>query len=256
MWRILAIVSACVLLASSGWCVKLEEMVECPVSDNQRGHENTEWSMSYAFDLTDDKRNLPRVLLIGDSICNGYKDEVKRLLDGRMTVSYWVSSYCVTSPGYLRLLSFYLDEVKYDVIHFNNGLHSLQTADEDYEKGLCAALKLIRSKQPTAKIIWATSTPLKDAVKTGKAKRLNAVAVEVIAEFKDIATDDLFAAMDPLDREKNWSDTFHFIEDVKLRQGEMVANAVLLELREPRRSEDEDPRRWCRQDGKIGTKIW
>ena len=207
-------------------CATPEELVECPVSDKLRGHENVEWSKAYAFNLTDDKKDLPRVFLIGDSICNGYKDEVKRLLDGRMTVSYWISSYCVTSPGYLRLLSFYLDEVKYDVIHFNNGLHSLGTEDADYEKGLRAALALIRAKQPKAKIVWATSTPLKDAEKTEKAKRLNAVAAKVVSEFKDIAVDDLFAAMDPLDREKNWGDTYHFFEPVQKLQAKLVSEAV------------------------------
>ena len=206
---------------------KPEELVECPVSTNLRGHENTEWSISYAYDLVEEKKDLPRVLLIGDSICNGYKDEVRRLLDGQMTVSYWISSYCVTSPGYLRLLSFYLDEAKYEVIHFNNGLHSLQTADGDYEKGVRAALGLIRAKQPKARVILATSTPLRDAAKTAKAKSLNSVAVNVASEFKDIAIDDLFAAMDPLDREESWSDTYHFTAGAKVRQGEIVANAVL-----------------------------
>lgn len=224
-----------VTTAWTGFGAKPEELVDCPVSENLRGHENVEWSIAYGFDLVREKKDLPRVLLVGDSICNGYKDEVRRLLDGRMTVSYWISSYCVTSPGYLRLLSFYLDEAKYDVVHFNNGLHSLQTNEADYEKGLRAALTLIRAKQPAAKVIWATSTPLKDAVKTEKAKRLNAVAAKVITEFKGIETDDLFAAMEPLDREKNWSDTFHFAEDVKVRQGEIVANAVLSGRRASRR---------------------
>lgn len=218
-----------VLIGLAGFGARPEELVECPVSDNLRGHENIEWSIAYSFDLTDAKKGLPRVLLVGDSICNGYKDEVKRLLDGRMTVSYWVSSYCVTSPGYLRLLSFYLDEAKYDVIHFNNGLHSLRTDEKDYEKGLRAALKLIRAKQPNAKVVWATSTPLKDREKTEKAKRLNAVAAKVVAEFKDIGINDLFGAMDPLDRERNWVDVFHFAADVKLLQGRIVSDRILSE---------------------------
>ena len=227
MSKMTVLLAAALGLVQCANCAKPEELVECPVSDNLRGHENVEWSKAYAYNLTDDKKDLPRVFLIGDSICNGYKDEVKRLLDGRMTVSYWISSYCVTSPGYLRLLSFYLDEVKYDVVHFNNGLHSLRTEDADYEKGLRAALTLIRAKQPKAKIVWATSTPLKDAEKTEKAKRLNAAAAKVVSEFKDIAVDDLFAAMDPLDREKNWGDTYHFFEPIQKLQARLVSEAVL-----------------------------
>lgn len=205
---------------------KPEELVDCPVSDNLRGHENVEWSRAYAFSLTDDKRDLPRVFLVGDSICNGYQEKVRELLDGKMNVSYWISSYCVTSPGYLRLLDFYLDEAKYDVVHFNNGLHSLQTAEEDYEKGLRAALAMIRAKQPGAKIIWATSTPLKDPEKTEKAKRLNAVAAKVISEFEDIEVDDLFSEMDPLDRETNWGDTYHFVPEVQASQAKIVVRSI------------------------------
>ena len=81
----------------------------CPVSDNVRGHENIEWSRAYAYGLADSTKNLPRVLLVGDSICNGYQDGVRELLKGKMNVSYWVSSYCVTSAAYLPMLSIYLD---------------------------------------------------------------------------------------------------------------------------------------------------
>jgi hypothetical protein len=131
MKNIFFIIAVLVVFAISGTAcaqdakrLKAEELVSCPVSENLRGHENIEWSIGYAFNLTDPKKKeLPRVLLVGDSICNGFQGEVKKLLEGKMNVSYWVSSYCVTSPRYLKLLAFYLDEAKYDVIHFNNGLH-------------------------------------------------------------------------------------------------------------------------------------
>ena len=148
-----------------------------------RGHENIEWQIAYAFHLTDGKKNLPRVLLVGDSICNGYQGEVRRLLDGKMNVSYWISSYCVTSPNYMKFLSLYLDEAKYDVVHFNNGLHSLETSTDAYANGIRAALELVRSKHPKAKIVWCSSTPLKDAEKTAKAKELNEAAAKVVAEL-------------------------------------------------------------------------
>lgn len=201
--------AALVWTVGSAFAAKPEELVECPVSENLRGHENIEWSTSYAFGMTDATRNLPRVLLVGDSICGGYKDGVRDELNGKMNVTYWISSYCVTSPGYLRLLSFYLDETEYAVIHFNNGLHSLLTPPADWEKGIRAALKLIRAKQPKAKIVWTTSTPLKDATKTEKVRSLNDIAKKVATEMGGVLVDDLFALMNPLDREANWSDTYH-----------------------------------------------
>ena len=201
----------------------------CPVSDNVRGHENVEWSIGYAFHLTDANKKLPRVLLVGDSICNGYQGLVQKRLEGKVNVSYWVSSYCVTSPNYLKFLSIYLDEAKYDVIHFNNGLHSLGTSEAAWEKGLKAAFELIRRKQPKAKLVWCSNTPLKDAAKTKKAKALNDIAAKE-AKRLGLAVDDLFALLDPLDREANWSDVYHHKAPLREKEADQVAAAVLSAL--------------------------
>ena len=184
-----------------------------PVAENVRGHENTEWSISYAYHLTDAKKSLPRVLLVGDSICQGYQGKVRSKLEGKANITYWASSYCVTSPGYLRLLAFYLDEAKYDVIHFNNGLHSCETPVADYEKSYLAALQLIRKKQPDAKIVWASSTPIntKDA-RADKVAALNAAARRAAESVGDVAENDLYALANPLDRKAYWVDTHHYTD--------------------------------------------
>ncbi len=225
-FAVAALVVACACFAAP----KPEELVACPVSKNLRGHENTEWSISYGYHLTDKNRNMPRVLLVGDSICNAYQRDVVRILSGKMNVTYWVSSYCVTSPGYLKRLALCLDEAKYDVVHFNNGLHSLDTPTEDWVKGFRAALELIRAMQPQTKIVWATSTPLKDPAKTAKSRELNEAGAKVVAKLGGIATDDLFAAMDPLDRNKDWNDTFHFKRHVIAQQAKLVAETCLKAL--------------------------
>ena len=144
-----------------------------------------------------------------------------------MNVSYWISSYCVTSPGYLKRLELCLDEAKYDVIHFNNGLHSLGTPTDDWAKGLEAALRLIREKQPSARIVWATSTPLKDPGRTAKARALNAAAADVVKRLGGIETNDLFSLLDPLDREQNWSDTYHHKAPTRAKEAEQVAASVM-----------------------------
>ena len=220
-----AVCAACACSAMAEKVKSAAELVECPVSENLRGHEDIEWSVGYGFGFVAHPE-LPRVLLVGDSICKGYQEGVRERLKGVANVSYWTSSYCVTSPGYLKLLAFYLDEAQYDVIHFNNGLHSLGTPVADWEKGLEAALRLIRLKQPKAKIVWAASTPLKDPAKTAKAKELNAAAQRVLARLGwGVATDDLFTPMNALDREANWCDVFHFRDEARARQADLVAAA-------------------------------
>lgn len=199
---------------------------KCPVSKNIRGHENVEWSIAYAFHLTDENRCLPRALLVGDSICNGYQKRVRELTQGVCNVSYWISSYCVTSPEYLRLLDIHLSSERYDVVHINNGLHSLETDVQSWAKALKEVLQLIRTRQPDARVVWATSTPLKDSTRTAKVVGLNAAARSVIAEVGGIETDDLFSLLDPLDRESNWSDVYHHRESAQELEAKQVARFI------------------------------
>ena len=185
--------------------------------------EGTEWMTSYAYNAND--TSLPRVLLVGDSICNGYQTFVRDELAGTANVSFYATSKCVTDPTYLKSLSFMLEEYDYKVVHFNNGLHSLSTDRKAWESGLVAALNLIKEKGKGAKIIWATSTPLKNPDLTAKTKELNLIADRVM-QVNTILIDDLFALMDPLDRNGFWVDTYHFNEAAKKMQAKQIADFV------------------------------
>ena len=188
-----------------------------------RQREGTEWSNMWWNNAT--STDLPRVLLIGDSITNGYQSVVTSELKGAAYTGYWASSKCVSDPTYLKALDFVLGEYKYDVIHFNNGLHSLDTNRDEWQAGLRAALTMLRDKGNGAKIIWGTSTPLKDPALTAKAKELNALAAPIVAEFGYVV-DDLFALMDPQDRNTMWSDTFHYVEAGRQMEGKQVAAVI------------------------------
>lgn len=195
-----------------------------------RSHENTEWSTSYGYGLVGGSRGLPRVLLIGDSICNGYNGAVRKKLAGKMNVTFWASSYCVTSRPYLSILSVLLDEAEYDVIHFNNGLHSLSTPNDAYERAYGAALELIRRRQPNAVVVWCTSTPLTNEKKTAKCRELNAAAERAAARAGVSERDDLFALCDTFNRKTDWRDVYHFKAHAIERQAGQVASSVLKAL--------------------------
>jgi len=212
-------------LMAMGTCVMGSALwaQEQPKLQAEHPREATEWIVSYAYNANDTK--LPRVLLIGDSICNGYSGDVCKELAGTVDVTFFATSKCVCDKSYLRSLAFFLDENDYAVIHFNNGLHSLSSNRQDWETCLRAAVKLIKEKGKGAKIIWASSTPLKDPKLTEKAQELNAIAARVMAA-EGVPTDDLFALMNPLDREANWSDTFHFKGDAKKMQAKAIGDCV------------------------------
>jgi len=196
---------------------------ERPALSEPHPREATEWIVSYAYQANDAR--LPRVLLIGDSICNGYSKEVCQELAGKAYVTFFATSKCVCDASYLRALACFLDEADYAVIHFNNGLHSLSSNRRDWEACLRAAIRLIKEKRRGAKLFWASSTPLKNPQLTEKAKELNAIAARVMTE-EGVPTNDLFALMDPLDRERHWGDTFHFKGPAKAMQAKAVADCV------------------------------
>jgi len=199
----------------------------CAVSASERQREGTEWASMYWYEAN--QTRLPRILLVGDSICRGYESLVRKELQGKAYTSYYATSKCVTDRSYLKELGYVLDEYEYAVIHFNNGLHSLGTDRTAWEERLRDAVALIREKAPKASVVWATSTPLKDPGLTAKAKELNAIAVRVMAD-NDIPTNDLFALMDPQDRNKLWTDTFHYNGTGKTMQAKQVADVILRRL--------------------------
>jgi len=219
-------------LLALGWgfaaCCAVAAGIEssCPVSPKARGCENIEWNRMWAVHLADEQSGLPRALLVGDSITEEYGATVEAKLAGKVNVDRWTSSYCLTSPGYLRLLESCLSLTKYDVVHLNNGLHSLGSDLGLWETKLVEALALVRRLQPKAKIVLATSTPLRTAGKTVRVRELNALLTKV-AHRRNLAIDDLYALLDPVDRTTGWRDEYHHQAPVCAKLADQVAACVL-----------------------------
>jgi len=148
--------------------------------------------------------NLPRVLLIGDSIARDYYPEVEKRLAGKAFVGRLATSRFVADPVLLKEIESVLEGAKFDVIQFNNGMHGWQHSEAEYRKAFPKLIKAIRAHAPKAKLIWATTTPLrygKDVTYDTKAEysderiaARNAVAAEIVAAQK-IPTVDLNAAV-------------------------------------------------------------
>lgn len=188
-----------------------------------RVREGIEWS-NFRANSTQDQ-TLPRVLLIGDSIVNGYQGKVTEKLSGKMNVSYWATSKCVTDPDYFKELDLILGAASYDVISFNNGLHSLSTDRAEWEEAYVQAVRFIQAKCPKSRLFLTTATPLKDPELTEKAQELNAILWKT-AKAQNLPVIDLFSLMDPLDRNEFWSDTFHYRPAGIEMEAEKVAETV------------------------------
>jgi lysophospholipase L1-like esterase/dienelactone hydrolase len=152
------------------------------------------------------KQDLPRVLLIGDSIRLGYAPIVIKKLAGKAEILS-PESTGMDTPGTLKQLDKWLDDGKPLIVHFNCGLHDLkfnpktqthQVPIEQYE----ANLKLIveRLRKATPHVIFASTTPILDDRHAARkaafdrfdrdVKVYNDCAVKVMAGL-DVLVDDL-----------------------------------------------------------------
>ena len=155
--------------------------------------------------VTDDPA-LPRVLLIGDSISIGYTPPVRELLKGKANVHRIPANGGPTTNG-LRNLKAWLGTGRWDVIHFNFGIHDAkfmqpgqqQVPPADYEKNLREIVKQLQATG--AKLIWATITPIPDGELNpsrtfDKVPTYNGIATKVMTEL-GVTINDLNAAITP-----------------------------------------------------------
>ncbi len=175
--------------------------------------------------------NLPRVLLIGDSIARDYYPEVEKRLAGKAFVARLATSRFVADPVLLKEIELVLDQANFDVIHFNNGMHGWQHSEAEYRKAFPKLIKTIRAHAPRARLIWATTTPLRDGkavtydtkaeYSDDRIAARNALAAEVVAAQK-IPTNDLNAAV--RGHPEYHSDNVHFnIQGIKIQAAQVSA---------------------------------
>jgi lysophospholipase L1-like esterase len=152
---------------------------------------------SSAWDFVKDDPKLPRILLIGDSVSRGYTQPTRKALEGKANVHRAPANCGPTASG-LKNLDAWLGEGKWDVIHFNFGIHDRATPAADYVKRLEEIVG--RLEKTGAKLIWASTTPIPDNPAQKQTAQSvvekNALAAEVMTKH-GIPTDDLFGAMTP-----------------------------------------------------------
>jgi acyl-CoA thioesterase-1 len=182
-----------------------------------------------------DVPGLPRVLLIGDSISIGYTMPVRKLLEGKANVHRIPTNGGPTKNG-IANIDKWLGNGKWDVIHFNWGIHDLkympdgkrQVEPEDYEKNLRSLVKKMKAKGTN--LIWATTTPIPDGElnpprRFGQVKEYNEIAARVMKD-EGVAVDDLNAWITPdLAKLQNPKDV-HYSAAGSDKLGEKVAEEI------------------------------
>lgn len=181
---------------------------------------------STAWDFVQDDPKLPRVLLIGDSVSRGYTQPARKVLAGMANVHRAPANCGPTVTG-LKNIEVWLGDGKWDLIHFNFGIHDKNTPIADYTQRLEQLIE--RMKKTGAKLIWATTTPVPDdpSKKQSAASIVerNKAAAELMKKH-GVATDDLFAAITPNLAAMQIPNDVHFSAKGYDFLGETVAKAI------------------------------
>ncbi len=194
--------------------------------------------------------NLPRVLIIGDSISIGYTEPARRELQGIADVFRPPVNCQHTGYGLAHLKS-WMGTGAWDVIHFNFGIWDTHLLDsqgnllsgaiadeypsangvrvrhspEQYEANLTKLVEML--KATGAKLIWASTTPIMK--RTGERfeaiPTFNRIAAELM-QAQGIAINDLYEFVLP--RVQAWQspDQCHFNAEGNEQLGRRVAECV------------------------------
>lgn len=225
------------------------------------------------FALVEDDPELPRVLLVGDSISIGYTLPVRERLEEVANLHRIPTNAGHTGMG-IEGLPKWLEKLggSWDVIHFNHGLWDLcyrnpesknqgrrdkvngtQTFSvDDYAANLEKIIGLL--KETGAHLIFATTTPIPEdelGRKVGDDIRYNAAAVAVMNRH-GIEVNDLHAVMaGKMDQYGKAPGDVHFTEEGSAKLADQVAGVIAAAV-----SADDDGKRALFDGSGIGPDWW
>lgn len=194
---------------------------------------------------------LPRVMIIGDSISIGYTDAVRDRLKGKANVHRVEGNAGPSSSGVEKVDRWIASaDGKWDVIHFNFGLHDIklgtggkdskayptsdghQVPPDEYERNLRRIVAALKATGAT--LVWCSTTPVPTGVldplrHPGDEVKYNAIALKVMGE-NGVAVNDLYACVLSGPPEMQLPSNVHFTNEGSLRLARQVADAIEVAL--------------------------
>ncbi len=179
-----------------------------------------------------------RILLIGDSVTNGYRQYVAEDLADIASCDVWLTPAHLNSDGLRDELARIVSAGCYDVIHFNIGLHGWEKGripEGQYESLLRKYVETLQKSAGRAVLVWGSTTPIMseetprtlDPVNNSVIVERNKIAAKVMAE-SGIAVNDLYVAV--VDKLNLGADKFHWSPEARRLQADCVVRVIKKEL--------------------------
>jgi hypothetical protein len=206
-------------------CSGLHKESEIAQADSKLHMESIEWCRIWITNA--DKTDLPRVLLVGDSITMGYYAGVEKQLTGKAYCGYLSTSKSICDPTLMDELKTVLQQYDFQVIHFNNGLHGWDYTEEEYRQAFPKMLAYL--KKNCEYVIWCNTTPVLPhsgmASRAGRVKLRNDIAA-AYANKAGVTTNDLYSSM--LDHTEYYrKDGIHFNGKGREVQSKLVCESIV-----------------------------
>ena len=191
-----------------------------------------EWISSWCDEA--DKTDKPRVLLVGDSITEGYQKIVRELLSDVCYVDFLATSYAADNKLFSDMVESFAKNSEYAVVHFNHGLHGVHMCPRTYKSKVKNLLVRLAAR---SKIILAETTVVYkegnkrlDPVWRKRVTERNEVVAELITEL-DFAWDRLYDVSEKIPPEARAADGVHYLAAGYEMLADSVAKSILKVLR-------------------------
>ncbi|MBQ9544118.1 MAG: SGNH/GDSL hydrolase family protein [Clostridia bacterium] len=189
--------------------------------------------------------DLPRILLIGDSIVWGAHEAFFEAVKENYSVTTFVSSMGVNEKRFFDTVSGLcgIDGLRFDAAFFNNGLHTHSQTVEEYAENLKNTLKKLIERFPEAKWMIGTSTKISvnpnspettdtpiTELRREENETKNALMLAYNEEVKKAASElgvELFDSYTLLEDKDSWKiDPYHYNGEGRKVLGEALAKAL------------------------------
>jgi hypothetical protein len=196
--------------------------------------EDIEWSNMWMVSVN--KKDLPKVLIIGDSHVERYYPVVAGKLLDKAYCSKFTTSRSLGDPALIEQLKAVFFSFKFDVISFNNGLHGVEYSDAQYSLDIPEVYKLFTGSNPGVKLVWVNTTArrLRDSIAAFDGHNQGVInrnrAIENFTKAHNIPVVDLFS-LSIIHPDYYESDGIHFNKQGVEDEARYVSDEILRSLK-------------------------